>query len=187
MKKIFFLPLSIIFFFSTGLMAYADDPLTGDNIQHFMNAMKPLKKLGEKHDIGNSDHTAAAAMSGHEFTPMTNSLKEIKAHKAYGEFQSIIKSAGFSSAEQWANIGDRIMRAYMSLKITAEMTPERKKIIQKSIQEIKKNEYLTPTVKEQLLKSMNQSLLIPNSSDKADTDMLKPYLTKLDQLFEEVE
>ncbi len=190
MKKGLLFSIAIIIFLGSLVSARAETPLNGKDIQHFMNAMQPLQELGEKHDIGHSDDMSMEQGDMNRFSPMTNSLEKIRAHKAFDEFKSIIFDAGFSSVEQWANVGDRIMRAYMSIKMTTEMTPEIIQQIQKSLAEIEKSDYLSPEVKKQLVTSMKRSLTLGknmSSVDKADIDTVKPYLAKLERHFEETE
>ncbi len=188
MKKIIGLIFGIIFFLNNMAVAHADSPLNGDDIQHFMNAMKPLQELGEKYNFENDDQMLAANSNMADFSPMSNSLEVIKSHEAYGEFKKVIRAAGFSDATEWANIGDRVMKAYMSLKMTEQMTPEKMQEMQKNIEEIKKNEYLSSEMKERILNSLGLALSMGGNmseEDKADRKALRPYLAKLDRLFEE--
>ena len=194
MKIIAALSISILIFLSSFFALHAEVPLSGNDVQHFMNAMKPLQELGTKYDfIENSDkamrnQNPMANQNLSDFSPMTRSLKEIKGHEAYGEFEYIIRNAGFSSPQQWANVGDRVMKAYMSLKMIADITPEKIQEMKVSIEDIKKNEYLSPEIKKQLLNSMTQMMVMTTNipkTTKADQETLKPYLAKLERLFEE--
>ncbi len=188
MKIIIALCFSIALFSSSLFTASAADTLKGDDIQHFMNAMKPLKKLGKKYDFEDNEDTSAAQMPEGDFGPMSRSLAQVKDHKAYNEFKSIISKAGFSSPERWAIVGDRVMRAYISLKMLEELTPEKIQELQVSIEAVEKNEYLSAQTKKQLLDSMKQMIALKGDvpkETKADQDALKPYLAKLERLFEE--
>jgi len=174
----------------TGNSFAANSPLTGADIEHFMDAMKPLQKLAKKYDMEEDPDGAANNMTGRDFSPMSRSLARIKDHEAYGEFKTIIRDAGFSSTEHWANVGDRVMKAYISLNISQEMTPEQKQEMRQSMAEIEKNEYLSPEMKKQLLANLHQTMTMMDNlsrSDKTDQETLKPYLPKLERLFEELE
>ncbi|MBL4802929.1 MAG: hypothetical protein JKY45_13670 [Emcibacter sp.] len=195
MKIIVSVSISIFLFLGSLSALHAETHLSGNDIQHFMNAMKPLQKLGDKYDFEENNNKSAedqAPMVAPDdftnFTPMSQSLTEITGHKAYGEFEAIVHNAGFSSPQQWATVGDRVMKAYMSLKMIAELTPEKLQEMQVSIEEVKKNEYLSPEMKTQILGSLNQMIAMTTNlseHDKADQKTLKPYLTKLERLFEE--
>ncbi|PCJ44561.1 MAG: hypothetical protein COA76_16425 [Moritella sp.] len=189
MKIIIALCFSIVLFSSSLFAAHAAPTLSGDDIQHFMNAMKPLKKLGAKYDFNDNGNSSTAQMAQTGFAPMSRSLAEVKNHEAYEEFKTIINKAGFSSPEQWAVVGDRVMRAYMSLKALEELTPEKIQELQVSIEAVEKNEYLSAETKKQLLGSMKQMITLKSDmpeESKADQDALKPYLAKLNSLFEEL-
>ncbi len=59
MKKIITLVIGLVIF-SANLVSAANlvnsqPPLTKDDIQHFMKAMKPLQDLGEKYDFEEDD------------------------------------------------------------------------------------------------------------------------------------
>ncbi len=188
MKKIIALALGIMFFLNNMTVVQAGSPLSGNDIQHFMNAMKPLQKLGKKHNFEENSQAFTAGSNMNEFSPMTNSLEIIKSHEAYGEFKKIIRAAGFTDADEWASTGDRIMKAYMSLKMNEQMTPEKILEMQKGIEEVKNNEYLSPETKKQILNSLGMAISMGgkmSEEDKADRQTLKPYLAKLDRLFEE--
>jgi len=188
-KNILF-SIGIMLFLSAGITARADTALSENDIRHFMNAMKPLQELGKKYDFVDNNHLPMATLDMNSFSPMSHSLEKVKNHKAFDEFSSIIQGAGFSSVEQWANIGDRIIRAYLSLRIVAEMTPEKIQEIQKSLAEVKQNNYLSPEVKKQLLNSLKRSITLEknmSNGDKADQKSLKAHLVELEQYFEETE
>lgn len=200
MNKFLILCISSAIFLSGIFTAYADTPLSEDNIQHFMNAMKPLQELGKKYDFDENDddednedneNKDEMTMTGASdiFSPMSESLEKVKNHEAFKEFESIILEAGFDDVSQWANVGDRVMRAYMSLKMLENMTPEKIQELKTSIREIEQNEYLSPKIKKQLVASLNQTITIysqPPLDDKADHNIVKPYLARLDRLFEDL-
>ncbi len=188
MKHVLTLCISISLFFGYFFTAHAITPLGENDIQHFMNAMKPLQELGEKYDFPENTDTPAENPDFADFSPMSRALKDVKDHESYEEFKTIILAAGFSTPQQWASIGDRIMRAYTSAKIIETMTPEKIQKMLKSIEEVKKNEYLSPEIKKQLLNNLTQALTMTDNlteSTKADQEALKPYLAKLERLFEE--
>ena len=171
-------------------VAYAASPLTSDNIEHFMKAMKPLQQLSRKYDLEKETKGSVDDFATKEFAPMSRSLDKIKDHKAYDEFTDIILDAGFSSVDQWANVGDRVMKSYISLRMKREMTPEQIQEIKKSMAEIENNAYLSAEMKKQFMANLQRTMAMVNdisNSDKADQEALEPYLPKLDQLFEELE
>ncbi|PCI50538.1 MAG: hypothetical protein COB49_03550 [Alphaproteobacteria bacterium] len=188
MKNIISLCISILLFSGCFFSAHAEAQLGEDDIQHFINAMKPLRDLGEKYDITENNNLPTENTGFTAYFPMSRALENVKDHSSYEDFEKIIREAGFSSPAQWANIGDRVMRAYTSLKIIREMTPERIQEMLKGIEDVKKNKYLSPEIKEQILDSLTQTITMSDNisgNTKADQEALKPYLTRLERLFEE--
>lgn len=188
MKNIIPITLSILLFLGGFITAHATEPLSEGDVQHFMNAYNPVQKLGNKYDFDDDKDDAIENIDPADFTPMSYALERVKNHEAYEEFKTIISTAGFSSPQQWANVGDRVMGAFTSLKIIEEMTPEKIQEMLKSIEDVKKNEYLSPEIKKQLLESLTQMVTMSDNishDEKADQNALKPYLARLERLFEE--
>ncbi len=76
----------------------------------------------------------------------------------------------------------------MSLKMIQAFTPEKRQEMQKTIAEIENNKYLSPESKQQILNNLRRSMtMAQNMSPQAtvDQDTLKPYLARLERLFEE--
>ncbi|WP_339862160.1 hypothetical protein [Paremcibacter congregatus] len=192
MNKIAITGLSLFAALCMSFSVQAATPLSRDNIESFIAVMKPMQKLEEKYDILEEDGSdMQSVLPGSEtFGPMTHSLKTIRTHKSFPEFAKIIDDAGFTSPDQWANVGDRILNAYMGLKMAANMSPADVEKMQESIAELEKNEYLSPETKAQMLVGLKQGLaMMTNPSDqvKADQKALKPYMRKLEILFEDTE
>lgn len=45
----------------------------------------------------------------------TSALEDIKGHRAYNEIRDIVRGYGYADMNQWALLGDRVMRAYIAL------------------------------------------------------------------------
>ncbi|NOZ42924.1 MAG: hypothetical protein GXP02_07150 [Alphaproteobacteria bacterium] len=190
MKKIISLSFGIFILYGSFFAAYAQTPLSGNDIRHFIKAMKPLQKLGRKYDFKNSGNGPAESLNITNFFPMSRSLKTIKDNKGYGEFKAVIRKAGFSSPEQWASIGDRIMRAYVFLKLTKTLTPEKIRDLQKNVAVIEKNKYLSLEMRKKFLDNLKQTIAMARKMPKnitADQASLKPFSAELKRLFKEQE
>ncbi|MCF8473103.1 MAG: hypothetical protein K9G26_00285 [Emcibacter sp.] len=187
MQKIRSLAIRIILLLSISSVAYADSPLNVNDIQYFMKVMPPLQLLGQKYNFENGAEQNQI-MDINNFTPMSNALEIIQTHKAFSEFQSIIHTAGFSSPQHWATVGDRIMRAYISLQTAKNMTPKKIQDMTISIEEMNKNEYLSLETKQNIQNNLNNMIeMVRNTPQdiKNDQETLKPFLTQLERLFEE--
>jgi hypothetical protein len=45
----------------------------------------------------------------------TSALEDIKGHRAYNEIRGVVRGYGYADMNQWALLGDRVMRAYIAL------------------------------------------------------------------------
>lgn len=194
MKNIVSLAITVLIFmggpWGSVFAAQAQTPLGGDDIRHFIAAMKPLQKLGEKYDFKNGRQQRVEGLNVTDFYPMSQSLDRVKKHESYSEFTAIIHKAGFSSPEKWASIGDRIMRAYMFGRVVEGLTPEKIQDMRENMAEIEKNAYLSPEVRKKIIDNLKQTTAMADEMPeniKADQESLKPFLAKLKRLFEEQE
>lgn len=188
MKNIVSLGMGILIFLGGFFPAHAQAPLSGDDIHHFINAMKPLQELGSQYDFYNIGNKPVEELNATNFFPMSHSLERVKNHQAYGEFQAIIHDAGFSSPEKWASIGDRIMRAYMFGRLVEELAPEEIQNMRDKMAGIEENDYLSLEIRKKILDNLKQILAMADEMPqaiKADQDSLKPFSAQLKRLFEE--
>jgi len=163
------------------------------DIRHFIAAIKPLDKLGKKYALDQDKDMMSQTMDG-EFNPMSQSLKRIRKHEAYGEFKHIIQKAGFSSDEEWAMVGDRVMKAFIALKMKKEMQhqPGQGGVgeLEESLKQIENNQHISSEMKERLLKQIKQSIIMIKSvsnSSPADQNALRPHMDNLNTQFKDVE
>ncbi|MCZ6863788.1 MAG: hypothetical protein O7I42_26650 [Alphaproteobacteria bacterium] len=50
----------------------------------------------------------------------TSVLEDIKGHRAYNEIRGVVRGYGYADMNQWAALGDRVMRAYIALAAAAQ-------------------------------------------------------------------
>ncbi len=50
----------------------------------------------------------------------TSALEDIKGHRAYNEIRGVVRDYGYADMNQWAALGDRVMRAYIALAAEAQ-------------------------------------------------------------------
>ena len=96
-------------------------PLTSSQVKGFVGALAELKVWGEEHADEYGD-LPLSEFDGPEdaASPLTAAVAAMAGHAALNEIETILKRHGFGSAESWAQIGDRIIRAYASVKLEAE-------------------------------------------------------------------
>lgn len=155
------------------------EALSSTQIENLIRSARPLTQLEDKYDlpeINNPENTPIG--------PMSDALNNIKGYKAYGDFIAIIKKSGFSSAEEWANVGDRVIRAYLALSIN---TKEVQSQMAEAMKQLESNPYITAEQKEMMRQQMKKSLPGGNGknySSPEDMKVVRPYLKQLEKAFE---
>lgn len=169
--------------------AQALPALDGNGITSFLATLGPLRKLGEKYqdddfDKAMSARNMAAAKSG---KPLSAAVAELPKHKGYPEFMAVIRGQGFSSAESWAAIGDRIITAYVTHQMTAEH-PDSKQDMAQAMASMNNNPNLTPeqaAAIQQMMQSSMGMMKAYTNAPKEDVAAIMPYLPQIKATFEE--
>ncbi|WP_138379118.1 hypothetical protein [Luteithermobacter gelatinilyticus] len=170
--------------------ALAQPPLSGDKIEGFISTLPKLEELGEKYDIEDDqeDLDSQASPDG-AFSPFTSSLRTLKGHKAYNDFMAIIREAGFSSAEEWAMVGDRVMRAFISTEIKGQHSSSRAEM-EEAIKDVQNNPHISTEQKQAIINNLHQSMAMMSAASNApaeDVKAIQPYLGKLKSLSKETQ
>ena len=103
--------------------AFAEAPLSDDQVKRFVATLAPVEEFGDKldHDGKLDDLDKKTPAFGEEFRPYKNAIAALKRdHPAdYAALGALLKPHGFSQ-DQWAATGDRVMLAYMALRMEQE-------------------------------------------------------------------
>ncbi len=156
--------------------------LTDAEVKQVVDSLPAVQKLGQKLEASGQFEGLQAEMNvmlEGSFAPFAQSIKlmQTKAPAAYSEMETLITSFGFASPAKWGELSDKVLNAYMALKIEDEnvnalamaeqMTPEMM-------------EQIPPGLREQMeasLKVMRQLNQVPVVHKEA----VLPYLDQLDQ------
>ncbi|MCP5040039.1 MAG: hypothetical protein GY944_03350 [bacterium] len=187
----------------------ASSALDSDTIQRFLDSMPDVQKLAEKYPEDpqtareeqmamQNEYGAMAqspAMTGPSEeqlarvrAPFTSSLGEMRASEGYDEMVATVKRHGFDGVEQWAEVGDRAMRAYGASKMAAEMPKieaEMKKLrenLAKSGMPIDQQKAMA-----QMMDSSSQMLSGFENVPEADKKAIEPFIPRFDKLAEEAD
>lgn len=103
--------------------ALAADPLTEDQVQRFVKTLAPVHEMGARLEKDGTLERFAdrEPLIGKEFSPYSTAVANLKA-RAPAEHQilaGIVRPHGFST-DQWGAVGDRVMTAYMALRMDQE-------------------------------------------------------------------
>lgn len=107
-----------------GVAGAADAPLTADTAKRFVASLPALESLGEEMEAEGKNEQLrfdTEPTVGEEFKPYSKAVMAMKTKypSDYGRLNKAVKAHGFS-AENWGAAGDRVMIAYMALKMEKE-------------------------------------------------------------------
>lgn len=179
--------LATVLSFLLGLShAQAAQALNGDIINRFIDSLVALQPLQEKYQ-GESWASAANSTgdeSGDGISLMSDSLEAMKGHEAYAEVARTVKAHGFSSPEQWGEIGDRIFKAYAAASMEAERPGSRREM-EEAMRELE-NADMPAAQKQMMQQSMGQAMATIKSltdAPQADIEAVQPYMAEIEQAF----
>ena len=117
--RILFAVAGLVLLFTTG--AAAESPLTTDQAKRFIATLAPLDALGDELEAQGKVEAMqvdTAPKAGEAFAPYTKAVAALK-DKFPGDYAKLAKVAKAQnfSAEEWGAVGDRVMIAYMALKM----------------------------------------------------------------------
>lgn len=156
------------------------EPLTSQQVERFIISMPDFTALGEKHN-DNKHHNIDPAR------PLSSSL-ELMSHQGptYDDVALLASRHGFSSAEQWADVGDRVMKAYIN---AASGTPlnEVDAAYKEGVANVNKDRNLTDVQKKAILTGMakgHQRNMDARKTSEQDMPAVRKHIKELDKLFD---
>lgn len=116
--------LGAVLIFVAGPAFAGDDALTADAAKRFVASLPAVESLGEELEAeGKTDEMRVNTQPkpGEAFKPFSGAVKALKSKhpSEYGRLSNTVKPHGFS-AESWGEAGDKVMIAYMALKMEKE-------------------------------------------------------------------
>lgn len=154
--------------------------LTPEHVERFIASMPESMELGEKYDNGNYHDIDPGR-------PMTSSLENMSPDDdAYKALTELAARHGFANAEEWAEVGDRTMNAYI-LAISGVSASGRDAAYQQGIANVMSDPNLTQEQKAAILAGMakgNQRNAAQAESSEKDVSAIRPHMAELNKLFE---
>jgi len=143
--------------------------------------MPELNALGEKHS------RAAAPGTIDPSRPLGSSLEAMSPQgPEYADLAALARRHGFDSAEQWANVGDRTLRAY-GAAAGAAGGGDMEALYQQGIANIQNDAKLNASqqalILERMAKSHQRNLEAMRASEQ-DLAAVQPHMKKLEALFD---
>lgn len=160
-KAIALLAATAFLLFALGLHA-GQPALTDDQIRRYVASLQDLEELGDRIDDDELDpafdtENGQADLERMMRNPMSSAVTALEGHEAYGDFTRIVSRHGFATPQQWGEVGDRIVRAYMTLQMEREQ-PRVQEEMKQALREIENNQHMSAAQKEQMRTMLEQSM-----------------------------
>lgn len=184
MMKLFLGALGAFILLTANAFA-GDKSITADEAQRFVDSLPALDALGDTLEAeGKMDELEinATPVAGEEFKPYSQAVVGLKEKYPgdYAKLNDAVKPHGFS-ADEWGGVGDRVIVAYLALKM-AEENPGA--MAQMQAMDKSMLDQMPPEIKAQFQQAMAMMQTIENASpeDKAAVETVKD---QLDEYMEE--
>lgn len=152
------------------IFAQSGAPLEEGEVRRFLATLVELEELGERYEDADFEAIDPDPEAG--FSPLASSLKELRGHEAYPEFQEILQAEGFEDEDRWAEVGDRTLRAYMALQIQDEH-PEMLSELSAALNEIENHPDMNREQRKLMLEMMGPALAIARSIEEVPEEDLR--------------
>ncbi len=177
MKRIWVLAVIVVLVLVHGV-AFGQ-PLDRSTINRWADSMEEIERWGE----------AQADLYGDDDDFDDSDLYEsfARAARDNAEIRRIIGRHGFSSGDQWAQLGSRIMHAYGSMQM-GDHAPELQQEMRRQMDEIDRLPYLTPEQKQMMRQEIQRSMgMMEDFHDAPPEDVaaVRANRGRLDRLFED--
>lgn len=180
MKRLQRLAAASTMLFCLGLSHAYAEPLTSEQVGRFIASMPELTALGEKYQDSAQRNIDPRRPLGSSLELMGGKGQE------YADLAQLAARHGFSSPEQWADVGDRTMQAYQFA--SSPVPPDQvDAMYQQGIANILKDAKLSAEQKQLILGRMEKTHSGNQQARQVvekDIPALKPHMAELDKLFE---
>ncbi|MGM0451345.1 MAG: hypothetical protein ACQERE_10970 [Pseudomonadota bacterium] len=185
-------PLFVVLFVLAAASGAAAEPLNDERIEGFLGSLEDLESLGERtentemfEDMG--QEIQESTREG-DFRPMSMMVEKMRDHSMHGEFADVVSEHGFDRPEDWADTGDRIMRAVAAMELKGQEQED----VQAEMDEMMKQMENNPNVSEQQRERMRQQMEQAMAGMKAmadapqeDIEAVRPYRDQIRQAMDE--
>jgi len=166
--------------------AQSSDPLTPEMVKQFIDSMPDLQTVAQKYgDLPSSvdPNLTMEEKMAHAAAPFSAALGTMRTHAAYEEMADVVEGHGFSGMEQWAEIGDRVIRAYGATQMDAK-APEMDAQMKQALEEIE-NANMSESQKQmmrEMLQSSQQMMGVWADVPPADKAAVQPFMSEIENL-----
>lgn len=167
------------------VFAQSSPPLTAEVVEAFVGSVPEIRQVGEKYDatpLVEPSGSMGDAMK-QATAPFTAAVAQMRTHQAHEELLAIVQRRGFADLEQWAQTGDRVMRAFVAAKMDAE-APRMNDQMKQALEQLERSG-MPASQKEQMrqmMMSSQQMMGALNDVPAADKAAVTPFIPMIDAL-----
>ena len=174
--------IAVLLLLVSGAYAHASS-LPDATIKNFIASMEAVQVLEDEYDMDEFDEEGDlySDEDGVPEKPMSESIARLKGHEVYGKLREVVQQHGFSDVASWAQVGDRIIKAWFAIEMREE-SPEMRSELDRAIREIEESPHMTDHQKQEIIQQMRQSMTFMEAmadAPEADIDAVRPHLDEL--------
>lgn len=183
MNKLIF---AIVFsLFSCNLWA---QNLTTQQASNWLDAMQTLEKWGNSHEAELAEVRAQQSASGASLPQntgmpsFTNYINAAKNMGVYTEVSTLLQPHGFNSLEHWAQVGDKVMKAFMAASFQEQNVDQQ---LLEQLAALENDPNIPAQQKAMLKQSMTQMqsmMTANNNAPAADIKAIQPLMPRFQTL-----
>jgi hypothetical protein len=156
-------------------------------IEAYIDSLKAVRQLGEKLQAEGQRgflEREIVPREGQPFDPHARAVKTLQRDFAadYQALGQIVRRHGFTSAESWAALGDRIVLAYGAIKAEAESPTILQLARQGQGIDAQLLQLLPPAQRRQMAQAVSMARALAQVP-AADKRAVRPYTARLDHVF----
>lgn len=160
------------------------EALTGPQIERFITSLKALQSMEADFEAAapELDQGDPASLPRLD-TLMSDAVTRMKGHSLYDRMNQVVKQHGFEGVDQWSQIGDRILNAFVARQMGAQSQDVRKEMEQ-ALAQIENNPNMTDAQKQQMKSMMGGAVSSVEAMAKApqeDVKAIGPYMEALNR------
>lgn len=181
---------SLLLSLALALPAFAQE-LTDKNVQKWMQSYAAIAEWSQTQDQKD------LAFLDQERDPGTlkfdslfsDAIGQMKGHKIYNGFSSVLKKNGFSDTQEWAKLGDRIMVATMAVELEKQeaVNSQQRAQMKQAMDAMMNNPNMTAEQKAQMQQMMGITSQVLDAADKVpakDKEVMRRNADQMRQVME---
>lgn len=178
MRQLLVVVLSVILLLGAGALQ-AQPALTEAQVRGFIASLPDVTPLGGRYL--RLDPAAAVLNLRQVPRPMARAVDRMIGHDVYADMRDVVGFHGFTSPEAWAQVGDRVLHAFVALQLEGEEARLRREM-RAALRQIDANPELSPDQRRVMKEIMADALggmQIVMQATPADMAAVRPHQQRL--------